>query len=153
MTTSRRTRSSRPKAKSSARRATENPDLFWGLRGGGGNFGVVTEFEFVLHPTTGQALTAELYFDAFDPAAVAAVRAWRDLLPDAPREATLVCDAVTAGEWPILPSRFHGRPVVSVGFAWVGDIAAARRYLETVRRIGTPIAENIQDTHLHRAPE
>ena len=66
--------------------ATEHPDLFWGLRGGGGNFGVVTEFEFRLH-RHGRALTVELYFD-LRPPAVEAVRAWRDLLP-APREAML----------------------------------------------------------------
>jgi FAD/FMN-containing dehydrogenase len=126
--------------------ATENPDLFWGLRGGGGNFGVVTEFEFRLHPTTGQALVADFYFDPFEPAAVAAIRAWRDLLPDAPREATLTSDTMTAGPAPFLPASLHGRPVVTAGFVWVGEMADARRYLETFRRrIGTPVAEQVDE--------
>ncbi len=63
--------------------ATDHPDLFWGLRGGGGNFGVVTEFEFRLHPVAGHALVVELTFDAAD--AVEPMRRWRDLLTDAPR--------------------------------------------------------------------
>jgi len=126
--------------------ATENPDLYWGLRGGGGNFGVVTEFEFRLHPTTGQALVVDLYFDPFDPAAGAALRAWRDLLPDAPRRATLTSDTMTAGPAPFLPARFHGRPVVTAGFAWVGDMTDARRYLEAFRRaIPAPVAESIEE--------
>jgi FAD/FMN-containing dehydrogenase len=124
--------------------STENPDLFWGLRGGGGNFGVVTEFEFRLHPTTGEALVADLYFDPFDPATVAALRAWRDLLPDAPRPATLTSDTMTIGEAPFLPSSLHGRPVVTAGFVWVGEMADARQYLETFRRIGTPAAEQVE---------
>ena len=125
--------------------ATENPDLFWGLRGGGGNFGVVTEFEFRLHPITGRALAVDLYFDPFDPAALAALRAWRDLLPDAPRQATLTSETATAGEVPVLPPRLHGRPVVTAGFVWVGEMADARRYLETFRRIGTPVAEEVEE--------
>ena len=75
--------------------ATDHPDLFWGLRGGGGNFGVVTEFEFRLHPVAGHALVVELTFDAAN--AVEPMRRWRDLLADAPRAATLTADAVTAG--------------------------------------------------------
>ena len=125
--------------------ATENPDLFWGLRGGGGNFGVVTEFEFRLHPTTGQALLADLYFDPFDPAAEAAFRAWRELLPDAPRQATLTSDTLTVGEAPFLPPSLQGRPVVTVGFVWVGEMTDARRYLETFRRIGTPAGEQVEE--------
>jgi FAD/FMN-containing dehydrogenase len=126
--------------------ATENPDLFWGLRGGGGNFGVVTEFEFRLHPTAGDVLAADLFFDAFDPAAVAALRAWRDLLLDAPRQATLTSDTMTAGEATFLPTRLHGRPVVTVGFVWVGEMADARRYFETFRRaILSPVAEQVND--------
>jgi FAD/FMN-containing dehydrogenase len=126
--------------------ATEHPDLFWGLRGGGGNFGVVTEFEFRLHPSTGRALVADLFFDPFDPAARAALRAWRDLLADAPRQATLTSDTMTAGEPPFLPSTFHGRPVVTAGFAWVGEMADARRYLEAFRRaIRAPVAEQVDE--------
>ena len=125
--------------------ATEHPDLFWGLRGGGGNFGVVTEFEFRLHPTTGLALSAELYFDPFTRAGVDAVRAWRELLSSAPREATLTCDTTTAGESSSLPRTLHGRPVVIVGFVWVGDMAEARRYLERFRRIGAPLGEEIAE--------
>jgi FAD/FMN-containing dehydrogenase len=127
--------------------ATENPDLFWGLRGGGGNFGVVTEFEFRLHPTTGQALVADFYFDPFEPAAVAALRAWRELLPDAPRPATLTSDTMTAGDAPFLPARLRGRPVVAIGFAWIGEMTDARRYLETFRsRVGVgAVAEQIAE--------
>jgi hypothetical protein len=124
---------------------TENPDLYWGLRGGGGNFGVVTEFEFRLHPTTGRAFVADLYFDPFERGAVAALRAWRDLLPDAPRPATLTSDTMTAGEAPFLPSRLHGRPVVTAGFVWVGDMADGRRYLDTFRGIGAPVVEQVDE--------
>jgi hypothetical protein len=126
--------------------ATENPDLFWGLRGGGGNFGVVTEFEFRLHPITGDALAADYYYDPFDPGATAAIRAWRDLLPDAPRPATLTSDAMTAGEAPFLPARLHGRPVVTAGFVWVGDMSEGRAYLDAFRRaLPAPVAEQVDE--------
>lgn len=124
----------------------ENPDLFWGLRGGGGNFGVVTEFVFRLHPSTGRALAVDLFFDPFDAVATSALRAWRDLLPDAPRAATLTSDTMTAGEAPFLPKQFHGRPLVTAGFVWVGDMTEARHYLELFRRaIPTPVAENVDE--------
>jgi FAD/FMN-containing dehydrogenase len=122
---------------------TENSDLFWGLRGGGGNFGVVTEFEFRLHPTTGRALVAELYFDATE--AAAPMRAWRELLADAPREAVLTADVTTAPEAPFLPKALHGRTVAILGYVWVGDIDAARAWLPTLRSIGTPAAEQVDE--------
>ena len=126
--------------------ATENSDLFWGLRGGGGNFGVVTEFVFRLHPTSGRALVVDLYFDPFDPSATAALRAWRDLLPDAPRPATLTSDTMTAGAAAFLPERLHGRPVVTAGFVWVGEMAEACAYLDIIRRVlPTPVAEQVEE--------
>jgi len=79
---------------------SENPDLLWGLRGGGGNFGIVTEFEFRLHPIGGRALVVELDVDA--ATARSAMRRWRDMLPDAPRAATLTASAVSAGDEPIV---------------------------------------------------
>ncbi|HEY7523392.1 MAG TPA: FAD-dependent oxidoreductase, partial [Candidatus Limnocylindrales bacterium] len=113
--------------------SAENPELFWGLRGGGGNFGIVTEFEFRLHPVVDHALMVDLGFDVTD--AVEPLRRWRDLLPDAPREATLTADAVTA----------EGRPTVAIGFVWVGDPDRGRDYLETVRSVGTPRSESVQE--------
>ena len=112
---------------------SEHEDLFWGLRGGGGNFGVVTEFEFRLHPLVDQALMVELIFDADE--AVEPLRRWRDLLPDAPREATLTADAVTS----------DGRPIVAIGFVWVGDAELARAYLQTMRSIGNPRSESVEE--------
>jgi FAD/FMN-containing dehydrogenase len=112
--------------------ATDHSDLFWGLRGGGGNFGVVTEFEFRLHPVAGDALVVELSFDAVD--AVEPMRRWRDLLPDAPRQATLTADVVTAG----------GRSTALIGYVWVGDPDAGMAYLPTMRGIGTPREESVQ---------
>ena len=113
--------------------ATEHPDLFWGLRGGGGNFGIVTGFEFRLHPVAGQATVVELTFEAAD--AYEPMRRWRDLLADAPRPATLTADAVTA----------DGRPVVILGYVWVGDPAEAKAYARTMRQIGTPRSEDIRE--------
>jgi len=111
--------------------ATDHPDLFWGLRGGGGNFGVVTEFEFRLHPVGGHALVVELTFEAEN--AREPMRRWRDLLPAAPQPATLTADAVTA----------DGRPVVIIGYVWVGDPDEGMAYLPTMRSIGTPRDESV----------
>src|SRR5688572_30937569 len=111
--------------------ATEHADMFWGLRGGGGNFGVVTEFEFRLHPVAGHALVVELNFELDD--AVEPMHRWRDLLLGAPREATLTADAVTV----------EGRPMVAIGFVWVGDPEAGTAYLETMRSIGAPRDESV----------
>ncbi len=113
--------------------ADENPDLHWGLRGGGGNFGVVTEFTFRLHPIVGRALVAELAFPAAD--ALEPMRRWRDLLPDAPRQATLTADAITVA----------GQPIVSIGYVWVGDPGEGRAYLSTMRGIGQAADESVAE--------
>jgi FAD/FMN-containing dehydrogenase len=122
--------------------ATENSDLFWGLRGGGGNFGVVTEFEFRLHPITGRAMLVELTFEAADGRDP--VRRWRDLVADAPRPATLNVDVWSVPDDPSDPQSAK-RPVVTVGFVWVGDMDEARAYLEAFRSVGTPGSEDVSE--------
>src|SRR5438105_13719891 len=112
---------------------SENPDLLWGLRGGGGNFGIVTEFEFRLHPIRGRALIADFVFDAAD--GPHAMRGWRDLLPDAPRAATLTASATTVG----------GVRIVNVGCVWVGDMAEGQRYLSTFRELGKSTTERVRE--------
>ena len=109
--------------------ADENPDLFWGLRGGGGNFGIVVEFEFRLHPVGTRTLVADLTFP-LDRAA-AALRGWRDLAEEAPRQATLTAEI--SGE------------TVTLGYVWVGDPEAGRSLLPALRSIGVPDREAVRE--------
>jgi len=109
---------------------TENADLYWGLRGGGGNFGVVTEFEFRLHEVGTSAQLTELSFPL--EAADSVLRAWRDLSAQAPRQATF-----TAG----LPG---DQDVVTVGFIWVGPPADSRK-LPTLKPLGRPLTERVDE--------
>ncbi|MEU8157080.1 FAD-binding protein [Micromonospora sp. NPDC048986] len=110
---------------------TENPDLYWGLRGGGGNFGIVTDFEFHLHHTGTQTLVAEFDFRAED--AVPVLEGWRDLNTVAPRQATFTADVQSTATG----------PVATVGFVWVGDPAQGHRLLPAMRALGRPLAERV----------
>ena len=105
---------------------TEHPELYWGLRGGGGNFGVVTEFEFRLHPVGTRALVAEFVHEYDD--AGTALRGWRDLFANAPRAATPLARIGGSGE--------SGRPVATIGYVWVGNPDDGRRLLASYRGSG-----------------
>ncbi len=106
---------------------SDHPDLYWALRGGGGNFGVVTEFEFRLHDTGTEALSVEVDFPVDQ--AVTALRGWRDLSASAPREATF-----TAG---------IGGGVATLGYVWVGDPQRGEALVPDVRALGRPSAERV----------
>jgi FAD/FMN-containing dehydrogenase len=118
------------------------PELFWGLRGGGGNLGVVTEFEFRLQSVARQAHVVELFFGIEDAAPV--MRRWRDLNAIAPRAATFTA-WVGESQSPLLPPEWHGRPVANVGFVWAGEPELERQLLPALRALGRPIAERIEE--------
>jgi FAD/FMN-containing dehydrogenase len=109
---------------------TEYPDLYWGLRGGGGNFGVVVEFEFRLHPVGTRALVAEYIFGPEH--AAAALRGWRDLAADAPRPATFTA------------SVRDGR--ATVGVVWVGDPQRGSQVATQLDRLGKPLSRRVSET-------
>jgi FAD/FMN-containing dehydrogenase len=119
-----------------------DPELFWGLRGGGGNFGVVSEFEFRLHPVAGRAHVVELFFAPEDAAPV--LRGWRDLNATAPRAATFTA-WVGESQSPVLPPQWRDRPLASVGFVWAGEPELEPRLLAAMRALGRPLAERLEE--------
>jgi FAD/FMN-containing dehydrogenase len=121
----------------------ENPELFWGLCGGGGNFGVVTEFEFELHPVGTAALIADLFYTLQDAPRV--LRGWRELIGEAPRQATLTAWTGTAGDWPILPVEHRNSPLASVGYVWVGEPDQGQDFLRALRSLARPLAEQVKE--------
>ncbi len=121
--------------------ATTEPDLFWAIRGGGGNFGVVTSFEFQLHPVGPEVLAGLIVHPWDDVAAV--LRAWRDFTRDAPEEASVWVVLRKAPPLPFLPEEVHGRPVVVLAAYWAGDMASGMDGLAPIRAVGKPIADVI----------
>ncbi|SDE07679.1 FAD-binding oxidoreductase [Limimaricola pyoseonensis] len=120
---------------------TENADLFWGLRGGGGNFGVVTGFEFQLHEL-GPEVLAGLIVHPFDDAKDV-LKAWRGFAAEAPREATAWAVLRKAPPLPFLPEEWHGREVVVLAACYAGPVADGEAALKPLRAIGKPIAEHL----------
>jgi FAD/FMN-containing dehydrogenase len=122
---------------------SEHPELYWGLRGGGGNFGVVTGFEFDLHRVGTAALLVDLFYALEDAPRV--LGRWRELIAEAPREATLTAWVGTTGPWPFLPQELHGRPLASVGYVWVGDPDQGRGLLPALRDEAPAKGERVQE--------
>jgi FAD/FMN-containing dehydrogenase len=119
----------------------QEPDLFWGLRGGGGNFGVVTSFEFRLHPVGPELLSGPIVHPFDDAPSV--LRQWRDLAAAAPDERSCWVVIRKAPPLPFLPPTWHGREVVILAAVWAGDPAVAEKGLSPVRQIGKPIADGV----------
>jgi FAD/FMN-containing dehydrogenase len=119
----------------------ENPDLFWGLRGGGGNFGVVTSFEFDLHPVGPTVFAGPVYWAMEEAAEV--LRFYRDFIATAPDELTTIVFLRRAPALPIIPAELHGKQVVYVGCCYAGPIEDGERVLEPLRRYGKPLLDLI----------
>lgn len=116
--------------------AHENPDLFWGLRGGGGNFGVVTRFEYQLHPV-GPGVHAGLFvYPQADARRVLGF--FRDFTAEAPDELSVYAVMRKAPPLPFLPESVHGEPVVVLAVCYAGDPAAGARHTEALQDIGKP---------------
>jgi FAD/FMN-containing dehydrogenase len=123
-------------------RASEDEDaeLFWGIRGGGGNFGIVTEFEFRLHPL-GPIVLAGLTLFGIERAAQV-LRGWRDWADAAPDELSTACVVLTAPPEPFVPSELHGKPVLGVAVLYVGDADAGTVVVRPLRELG-PIVDHV----------
>jgi FAD/FMN-containing dehydrogenase len=118
----------------------QNPDLFWAIRGGGGNFGVVTSFEFQLHPVGPEVLSG-LIIHPLD-AAGEVLRFYRDFLPTTPEE--FVCWFVMrkAPPLPFLPAEWHGREILALAVCYSGsNLAEGERVAAPLRAFGKPIAD------------
>ena len=120
----------------------QNEDLYWGIRGGGGNFGVVTAFEFQLHPFGPNILSVDLAYPIDQGAA--AIRALLALAEDAPDAFMGDASIVTARPSPMLPEAFHGRSVVWVSYTYADDVEEGKRLAPRLRSGGEPIVEFIE---------
>ena len=121
--------------------ATENADLFWALRGGGGNFGVVSSFEFRLHPV-GPMVLSGLIVHPFARAREL-LAGYREAAAKAPDELTQWVILRKAPPLPFLPADVHGKEILVFAVCYVGDERDGNRALEPLRALGEPIADVI----------
>jgi FAD/FMN-containing dehydrogenase len=118
---------------------TENPDLLWGLRGGGGNFGIVTQFEFDLHQLGPMIYAGPVFYPA--QASRDLLRAFRDWAGDAPDEITALINLTTAPPLPVIPEEWHGKKVAALIAASTGPVEAGEALVRGIRSVGEPIAD------------
>jgi FAD/FMN-containing dehydrogenase len=118
---------------------TQNPDLFWAIRGGSGNFGVVTSFEFRLHPVGPEVLSG-LIVHPYDQARQL-FDGYRRFVADAPDELTAWVVLRKAPPLPFLPEDWHGKEVMVLALCYVGDMAAGEEAVAPLRALGKPIAD------------
>ncbi|WP_175408785.1 FAD-binding oxidoreductase [Streptomyces sp. TRM64462] len=119
--------------------ADEHPDLFWALRGGGGNFGVVSTFEFALHPVGPTVLAGPVFWAADDTAEV--LRFYRDFAAEAPDELGTVVRLGTVPPLPVIPEELHWRPAVAVVCCHAGATEDGERAVKALRQFGTPLVD------------
>jgi FAD/FMN-containing dehydrogenase len=119
--------------------AVHHPDLYWAVRGGGGNFGIVTSFEFRLHEVGPQVM----YVTAFYPekAAATVLHGWRDWTATAPDEASADCLFWSVPPAPAFPAELHHRRVVIAAGLYAGPVAHGARVLQPLRQLATPLLD------------
>ncbi|MDN3557738.1 FAD-binding oxidoreductase [Halomonas maura] len=117
----------------------EHAELFWGLRGGGGNFGVATAFEFALHDQPHEVLAGPVVHDAADAPEV--LRRVAEVMREAPDEVACLPVLRHAPPKPFIPEAFHGELILLLAMIHSGDPASSEAALAPLRRIGRPIAD------------
>jgi FAD/FMN-containing dehydrogenase len=122
-----------------ARRSAE--DLFWGLRGGGGNFGIVTSFEYQVHPIGPTVLAGMLLYPLDQAADVLAY--FRDYVSQAPDEVGILGNLRPAPPLPVVPPELHGKPVVAMVVCYAGAIEDGEKEFKELRRFATPALDAI----------
>jgi FAD/FMN-containing dehydrogenase len=116
-----------------------NPDLFWGVRGGGGNFGIVTEFEFRCVPLGPHVMAGPVFWPMTQSPNV--LRFYRDWVADAPDELMTIVIHRKAPPLPFVPPELRGEPVVVVACCWAGDIEEGQRFLRPLKTFGSPVLD------------
>ena len=119
--------------------ADEHPDLFWALRGGGGNFGVVTSFQFALHPLGPSVMAGPVFWAADNTTDV--LRFYRDFAADAPDELGSVVRLGTVPPLPVIPRHLHWRPAIAVICCYAGAVEDGERAVRALRRFGNPLVD------------
>ena len=119
--------------------ADSNPDLFWALRGGGGNFGIVTSFTFQLHPLGPIVAFAGIFYPLAD--AVEILRKFRDFGNSAPDEVSALAIGVTMPADPTLPPEVHDQPCLVIGSLYAGGADEGMTALQPLRELGAPLAD------------
>jgi FAD/FMN-containing dehydrogenase len=120
---------------------TENPDLFWAIRGGGGNFGIVTEFEFALHAVGPEILAGLIVFPFHQAKQV--LTQYRKFIESAPEELNVWLILRKAPPLPFLPEAVHGKEVVVLAIFYAGDIAEGEKLIEPLRHFGDACGEHV----------
>ncbi|HEY7431333.1 MAG TPA: FAD-binding oxidoreductase [Streptosporangiaceae bacterium] len=119
--------------------ADEHADLYWALRGGGGNFGVVTTLELALHPVGPTVLGGVVFYPGAEAEQV--LTNWRDLTAAAPDELTTLVNLMTAPPVPFLPEEVHGQKIVALVACWAGPVSEGEEVVRPLRALGTPVAD------------
>lgn len=117
----------------------ENPELLWGLRGGGGNFGVVTQFEFSLQPVGPTVYAGLIFFAAEHDAEL--MRLFREWAPGVPDDITAALNLTTAPPLPVVPEEWHGKKVIALIAVSAGPLEQAEAQFRSFREAAEPVAD------------
>lgn len=118
---------------------TENPDLFWALRGGGGNFGVVTSFEFRCYPVGPMIFLCAPFYPIEQAREI--IRSWRDFMATAPEDYTSNAVLWSIPDLPAFPAEARGRNVVLLPGLWAGAAEEGEKIAEPLRHLATPLMD------------